>query len=134
MKLFIVPIISILSFSCLYSQQSSLQNSAPLGEKIYLKKCAVCHGKDGLGKGKRIPPLANSDYLRNNREASIRGILFGQNEEIIVNGKSYNRRMKAVKLSDIDIANVMNYIQNSWSNKNGKPVTEKEVFKIRNGN
>lgn len=134
MKLFIVPIISILSFSCLYSQQSSLQNSAPLGEKIYLKKCAVCHGKDGLGKGKRIPPLANSDYLRNNREASIRGILFGQNEEIIVNGKSYNRRMKAVKLSDIDIANVMNYIQNSWGNKNGKPVTEKEVFKIRNGN
>lgn len=134
MKFFIVPIISILSFSSLYSQQSSLQNSAALGEKIYLKKCAICHGKDGLGKGKRMPPLANSDYLRNNREASIRGILFGQNEEIIVNGKSYNRKMKAVKLSDIDIANVMNYIQNSWGNKNDKLVTEKEVFKIRNVN
>jgi mono/diheme cytochrome c family protein len=134
MKLFIVPIISILSFSSLYSQQSNLQNSVALGEKIYLKKCAVCHGKDGLGKGKRIPPLANSDYLRNNQEASIRGILFGQNEEIIVNGISYNRKMKAIKLSDIEIAHVMNYIQNSWGNENSKAVTEKEVFKIRNGN
>lgn len=131
MKLFIVPIISILSFSSLYSQQSSLQNSAALGEKIYLKKCAVCHGKDGLGKGKRIPPLANSDYLGNNQEASIRGILFGQNEEIIVNGISYNRKMKAIKLSDIEIARVMNYIQNSWGNKNDNLVTKEMVSKIR---
>jgi mono/diheme cytochrome c family protein len=120
--------------STVFAQKSSLQVSIESGEKIYTKKCAVCHGKGGLGKGKRIPPLANSDYLMNNQEASIRGILFGQNEEIIVNGQPYNRKMKAVKLSNEEIANVMNYIQNSWGNKNISLVTESDVSKIRNPN
>lgn len=134
MKLSVVAIVAMLSFLNLYSQQSNLHTSAAVGEKIYLKKCAVCHGKDGLGKRERIPPLANSDYLINNKEASIKGILFGQNEKITVNGKNYDRKMKAIKLSDVEIANVMNYIQNSWGNKNDKAVTAKEVFKIRNAN
>ncbi len=114
----------VLYSSTLPAQKSSLQLSINSGEKIYTKKCAVCHSKNGQGKGKRIPPLVNSDYLMNNQEASIRGILFGQNEEIIVNDQRYNRKMKAVKLSDVEIANVINYIQNSWGNTNLTPVTK----------
>jgi mono/diheme cytochrome c family protein len=41
--------------------------------------------------------------------------------------------MKAVKLTNEEVANVMNYIQNSWGNKNDKMVTEKKVDKIRSG-
>ena len=133
MKFYIIQFILIVTFSNLRAQNDALKNSIGLGEKIYLRKCAVCHAKDGNGRGKRIPPLANSDYLFNNQEASIRGILFGLNEEIIVNGTTYNRKMKAVKLTNEEVANVMNYIQNSWGNKNDKMVTEKKVDKIRSG-
>ncbi len=128
MKLLLV----LLLFGCshLYAQ-SSLKNSMVLGEKIYVRKCAACHGKSGLGKEKRIPPLANSDYLANNQESSLRGILFGLKGEITVNGVNYNRKMKAVKLSDLEVANVMNFIQNSWGNKNDAQVSEIEVRNIR---
>lgn len=35
-------------------------------------------------------------------------------------------------LSDDEVTDVMNYITNSWGNKNDKIVTEKEVLKIKN--
>ena len=131
MRFFIFILLIILSHSSLKAQEIPLQNSIANGEKIYARKCMVCHSKDGLGKGKRIPPLANSDYLFNNQTASIRGILFGQKEEISVNGILYNRKMKAIKLDDQEIADVMNYIQNSWGNSNTKIVGKKMVKEIR---
>ena len=78
-----------------------------------------------------FPPLAKSDYLFKNREASIRGIKFGQSGEIIVNGIKYNGVMAPMGLSDDEIADVMNYITNSWGNKNNNMVTEEEVSKIK---
>ena len=66
-----------------------------------------------------------------NREASIKGIKYGQEGEIIVNGKKYNSNMAALGLSDDEVADVMNYITNSWGNKNDKMVTEDEVSKIK---
>ena len=101
------------------------------GEIIYRKKCATCHGKEGGGKGKRIPPLANSDYLRNNLEESIKGILFGQEGEIMVNGILYNKKMRAIKLTDQEVADVMNYVRNSWGNSSNTIVTQKLVADIR---
>ena len=36
-----------------------------------------------------------------------------------------------LKLSDDEIADVMNYISNSWGNKNSKMVTKADVTKIK---
>lgn len=113
------------------AQQPDLTTSVAAGESIYRKKCASCHGKDGLGKGKRIPPLANSDYLENNLEASVRGVLFGQEGEIRVNGIVYDKKMRAIKLTDEEVANVMNYVRNSWGNKNDKVVRANDITRIR---
>ena len=77
------------------------------------------------------PPLAKSDYLIKNREASIRGIKFGQQGELTVNGKKYNSIMAPMGLSDNEVADVMNYITNSWGNKNDKMITKEEVTKIK---
>ncbi len=62
----------LLLFGCshLYAQ-SNLKNKVLLGEKIYIRKCAACHGKNGLGKEKRIPPLANSDYVAKNQVFAV---------------------------------------------------------------
>jgi mono/diheme cytochrome c family protein len=90
-----------------------------------------CHLPNGKGVKHIYPPLADSDYLKNNRDASIKGIKYGLKGEIIVNGDTYNNYMAPMGLGDDEIADVMNYINHSWGNKNGKIVTEKEVGKIK---
>ena len=39
--------------------------------------------------------------------------------------------MAALGLSDDEVADVMNYITNSWGNKNDKIVTIEEVSKVK---
>lgn len=115
-----------------YSPQTDpLKESIKRGREIYTDFCMSCHLPNGEGVENIYPPLAKSDYLIKNREESIRGIKYGQEGEIIVNGKTYNTVMAALGLSDDEVADVMNYITNSWGNKNDKIVTKKEVSNIK---
>lgn len=113
------------------TQQDELQESITRGQEIYTDFCINCHMADGKGVENTFPPLANSDYLKNNQEASIRGIKYGQKGEITVNGKTYNSFMAPMGLSDDEVADVMNFINNSWGNSNDKMVTEEEVSKVK---
>jgi hypothetical protein len=45
----------------------------------------------------------------------------------VVNGKKFNNAMSAMGLSNQEVADVMNYIMNLWSNKSKKIVTTAEV-------
>jgi mono/diheme cytochrome c family protein len=130
MKLFILSLVLTLSFSCV-SQNDALKQSIERGGEIYTDFCMTCHLPNGEGVENVYPPLAKSDYLFKNREASIRGIKYGQRGEIVVNGKTYNSVMVAMGLNDDEVADVMNYITNSWGNKNDKIITEEEVSKIK---
>ena len=115
-----------------YSPQTDpLKESIARGSEIYTNFCMNCHLPNGEGIENTFPPLAKSDYLMKNREKSIRGIKYGQSGEIIVNGVTYNSTMVAPGLSDDEVADVMNYITNSWGNKNENIVTEEEVSKIK---
>lgn len=114
-----------------YSPQDPLKESIERGNEIYTDFCISCHLPNGEGVESVFPPLAKSDYLIKNREGSIRGIKYGQEGEIVVNGKTYNGMMAALGLSDDEVADVMNYIANSWGNKNDKIVTEEEVSKVK---
>lgn len=115
----------------LYAPQDPLKESIERGNEIYTDFCISCHLPNGEGVESVFPPLAKSDYLIKNREGSIRGIKYGQEGEIVVNGKTYNGMMAALGLSDDEVADVMNYITNSWGNKNDKIVTEEEVSKVK---
>lgn len=114
-----------------YEQTDLLKESIKRGSDIYTDFCINCHLPDGEGVENVYPPLAKSDYLMNNRLKSIRGIKYGQDGEIVVNGKTYNGYMAPLGLSDAEVADVMNYITNSWGNKNDKIVTEEEVSNIK---
>jgi mono/diheme cytochrome c family protein len=105
-------------------------NSIKEGSLIYEDFCMTCHLPNGNGVEKIVPPLANSDYLINKRLASIKAIKFGQKGEIVVNGINYNNVMAPLGLTDQEIADVMNYITNSWGNINKKMITVEEVSKI----
>lgn len=100
------------------------------GEAIYSDFCITCHLPNGKGVPNTFPPLAKSDFLMNKRKESIRAIKFGQSGKITVNGKVYNNVMAPLGLDDQEIADVMNFITNSWGNTNNKLITEQEVSMI----
>lgn len=107
------------------------ENTIARGKQIYTDFCVACHLPNGKGLAKVYPPLANSDYLMNKRELSIKAVKYGQKGEITVNGKTYNNVMTPLGLSDEEVADVMNYITNSWGNKNNNLITVEEVSKIK---
>jgi len=116
----------------IYSQTDSLGISINNGKSIYNDFCIICHMHDGKGQKGIFPPLAKSDYLFKNMEESIKAIKFGGIDgEIVVNGVKYDTRMERMGLYDDEIADVMNYILNSWGNKYEKIIREKYIKKIK---
>jgi len=113
-----------------YEMQTELEESMKLGAEIYEDFCVTCHRPNGQGIPKSFPPLAASDYLQNNREQSIRAVKYGQRGEVTVNGETYNSVMAPQGLDDEEVANVMNYIMNSWGNTQEKMVRVEEVASV----
>ncbi len=127
--------------SCNYSEKkttdtaqnqepSQLEASMKRGEIVYSDMCITCHMANGEGVLRAFPPLANSDYLRNNQTESIKAVKQGMSEEIVVNGITYNGAMAPLGLSDEEVADVINYINNSWGNTIDNFVTPEKVSKL----
>lgn len=110
--------------------QSELQKSMERGNLVYEDFCITCHRADGAGVSGTFPPLAKSDWLTEKRTESIHAIKYGQRGEIVVNGETYNGIMTPMGLADDEVADVMNFIMNSWGNEQDKMVTEEEVAAV----
>lgn len=90
------------------------------GKGLYEKNCQNCHGADGEGLGTLYPPLTDSTYLISNKKRLACIIRNGQSEEIMINNISYQGQMPANNtLAEIDIAQIIVYISNSFGNKQG---------------
>jgi cytochrome c oxidase subunit 2 len=94
------------------------------GETIYKKNCAVCHQENGKGAA-AFPPLEGSALVLDADKA--------KEIHVVLNGrKSPKGEMPAWKqLSDTDIAAVISYTKNTWSNKTGQLVQPSEVLAQR---
>jgi cytochrome c oxidase subunit 2 len=91
------------------------------GEKVYNANCAACHKADGKGAGP-IKALDGSAIVLNDAAQQI---------QILLNGAA-NGAMPAWKqLSDTEIAAVVTYTKNSWSNKTGKVIQPAEIVAAR---
>lgn len=113
------------------SNQDNLQESMSRGAIVYEDFCVNCHMANGEGVPSTFPPLKNSDYLNSKREASIRAIKYGLKGKIQVNGDTYNGYMASLGLDNEEVADVMNYINNSWGNTNDTIVTVKDVALVK---
>ena len=112
-------------------EKANLQQSINRGNEIYVDFCMQCHLANGKGDLVTIPPLDGSDWLTKKRKLSIESVKFGQNGPITVKGKKFNNIMPPLGLSNQEVADVMNYIMNSWSNKQKKMVTVEEVAAVK---
>ncbi|WP_194777001.1 c-type cytochrome [Pararhodonellum marinum] len=126
----IVLIFSVIYIPYLISNDD-LQESIKRGAGVYANHCSSCHMADGEGIKGTFPPLAQSDYLMEDKERSIKIILQGLDESIEVNGVAYSVPMASMDyLEDKQIADVLNYIRNSWGNE-GEIVQPDQVSEIR---
>lgn len=115
-----------------FIQPTNMAKSIANGKTVYANNCMNCHMEDGKGLEGAFPPVAKSDYLKRLPKDLIAVILKGQSGEIKVNGVVYNGMMPAQDyLSDQEIADVLNYINNSWGNKNLKPILPSQVKQLR---
>ena len=100
----------------------ALEDLAKRGEKVYAANCVACHQTTGKGAGP-IKALDGSAVVLNADKLKQIAIL--------LNGQA-NGAMPAWKqLSDTDIAAVITYTKNNWSNKTGQLVQPAEIKAAR---
>lgn len=112
------------------ASQKSLKQSIKDGEMVYQDFCLQCHLTKGEGVESVFPPLAKADFLLQNVDKSIAAIKYGMKGPVTVNGIKYDGQMVSMGLEDEEIADVMNYILNSWGNSYDKQITVKKVESI----
>jgi cytochrome c oxidase subunit 2 len=100
----------------------ALEDSLKRGEKVYAANCVACH----QAAGKAVGPIKALDgaavVLDADKTKQIMILLNGQN----------NQAMPAWKqLSDTEIAAVITFTKNNWSNKTGQVVQPAEVLAAR---
>ena len=92
------------------------------GEKVYAANCAACHQASGKGAGPIKPLDGAAVVLDADKGKQIAVLLNGQN----------NGAMPAWKqLSDTEIAAVITFTKNNWSNKTGQVVQPADVKTAR---
>ncbi|WP_300654092.1 cytochrome c oxidase subunit II [Hydrogenophaga sp.] len=92
------------------------------GEKVYAANCAVCHKPDGKGAAP-IKPLDGSAIVQDaDKTKQIALVLAGVNNGAMPSWKA---------LSSTDLAAVITYTKNSWSNKTGQIVQPADVVAAR---
>ena len=92
------------------------------GEKVYAANCVACHQATGKGAGPikaldGAPVVLDADHAK-----QINVLLNGQNNGTMPPWK---------QLSDTEIAAVITYTKNNWSNKTGQLVQPAEVLAAR---
>ena len=103
------------------AKQWKLDELVARGEKVYAGNCAVCHRADGKGAGP-IKPLDGSAIVVKDTKAQIGILLHGVTNTAMPSWK---------QLSDTEIAAVITYTKNSWSNRTGKLVQPAEIVAAR---
>jgi cytochrome c oxidase subunit 2 len=88
------------------------------GEKVYAANCQACHQPNGMGVPKTFPALAGSPMVKGKKEPHI---------DMVLNGKAGTAMAPFKHLTDVEIAAVVTFERNAWTNKSGDMVAPAEV-------
>lgn len=100
----------------------TMEDISQRGAKVYAANCAACHQANGKGAGPIKPLDGSAVVLDADKGLEIAILLNGQN----------NGAMPAWKqLSDTEIAAVITYTKNTWSNQTGQLVQPADITAAR---
>jgi cytochrome c oxidase subunit II len=100
----------------------ALPELAARGEKVYAANCAACHQPNGKGAGPIKPLDASAIVLDADKNKQL---------AIVLNGAANGAMPSWKQLSDTEIAAVVTYTKNAWSNKTGQIVQPADVAAAR---
>jgi cytochrome c oxidase subunit 2 len=100
----------------------TLEDLTKRGEKVYAANCAACHQANGKGAGPIKPLDGSAVVLDADKLKQVAVLLNGQNNGAMPSWKA---------LSDTEIAAVITFTKNNWSNKTGQLVQPAEVLAAR---
>jgi mono/diheme cytochrome c family protein len=108
------------------------ETSMKAGQAIYARACIACHEGDGSGAPRIYPPLPGNPLLQSADPASTLRIILDGAQSVTTPRAPNKGSMPAYakELSDQQIADVTNYIRNSWGNA-GSAVTAEQVGNAR---
>jgi cytochrome c oxidase subunit II len=100
----------------------ALADMVKRGESVYAANCAACHQANGKGAGP-IKPLDGSAIVNDADKSKMISVL--------LNGAAGGAMPSWKQLSDTELAAVMTYAKNNWSNKTEQVVQPAEVVAAR---
>jgi len=92
------------------------------GGQVFNANCAACHQANGKGVPGAFPALDGSKIVNGPKADQI---------AIVLHGKPGTAMPPWSQLSDADIASVITYTRNSWSNKTGEAIEPAEIKAAR---
>ncbi len=125
---------SFISFIAIAQKQSGSNNlkvSIKRGADVYLLQCLACHQPDGGGVPHLNAPLDGSTNVKGNDKSKLIKVVLNGMSGLELDGENYSNIMASHKdLNDQQIADVLTYIRNSWTNK-ASSVIVAEVKSVR---
>ena len=89
------------------------------GEQVYAANCVACHQANGKGVPNAFAPLDGSEIVNGPKHPQI---------DVLLNGQDTPRYASAMpgwkQLSDTEIAAVITYTRNTWSNKAAENIVQ----------
>jgi cytochrome c oxidase subunit 2 len=89
------------------------------GEQVYAANCVACHQANGKGVPNAFAPLDGSEVVNGPKHPQI---------DVLLNGQDTPRYASAMpgwkQLSDTEIAAVITYTRNTWSNKAAENIVQ----------
>lgn len=100
----------------------TVEELTPRGEKVFAANCAACHQANGQGLPPAFPALDGSKVVLGPQDGQI---------DVLLHGRQGTAMASFKHMSDTDIAAVITYTRNSWSNKTGEVVQPSDIKMAR---
>ncbi len=100
-----IPLLTIYACSSYTDEQRA---ELERGGEVYIAHCVSCHGTNGDGMEGAYPTLLKPNIAKVNTDRAIK---------LIREGSGFEGGMKPIALTDQELVEVVNYIQNTWGNK-----------------
>ena len=115
----ICALLVVLVISCQSGDTLEFVRYYSEGKVVYQKHCQNCHGQHGEGLNGLIPPLTDSVFLRRNRNHLSCLVENGLKGKLTIDRRPFEGQMPAASLANIEIAQALTYVTNSFGNKMG---------------
>jgi len=140
MKLILASLALVTVFaSFARAEDFDIKASAERGKATYMMTCLACHQPTGLGLPGMFPPFDGSEYIQGDPRRLVAIVIKGLNGPITVKGTKFPGLIPLIPVDtqfpqlkdNAKLADVLNYVRTSWSNKAEVPVTPDFIQKVR---